>query len=389
MSKIHIALVGGQLMPVYLGVNYCEPDKVLFVYSKQTEKEKQRLKAEFTNTKKIRSEDFLKSEPLDPVNMEEIERTADSLRQKYLDDEVSLNISSGTKAWSYYFAKAFETHPNCKTFYIDQNNNIYELKSKTSEKLKTDMMIQFKLNKNPLKSYTDFASYTEEDFQLVEQIETFRKKNIGIFTSLTNLDRDKQEELKHHHFGEFDEQKSGSCLSWSKEDNTCKISIKKTNKGLTEQTFSSPNIFKILFNAAWFELKVAKILSEWEKAKHIYMNCKFLVNHYMDNRFGNDPAEWNIKNEVDIIVDTGEKALFIECKTNIKESTDIDKFKTVVESVGGNGSKALFICLNKIGDKEKEKLKSYNMLSFSFDESKDNIVSLYEMLDREISTINK
>ena len=47
------------------------------------------------------------------------------------------------------------------------------------------------------------------------------------------------------------------------------------------------------------------------------MNCKFLVNQ---ENIDIKKAEQTPKNEVDIIIDTGDKALFVECKTSIKNS---------------------------------------------------------------------
>ena len=114
------------------------------------------------------------------------------------------------------------------------------------------------------------------------------------------------------------------------------------------------------------------------------MNCKFLADTN-----GSKAAEKFPKNEIDIIVDTGDKALFVECKTNIHNTTDIDKFNTAVRNYGGSGSKALFVCLNKFKENAIQKFADCgNVLSWSFAESND-INSFYEMLDRRIENINK
>lgn len=374
MSKIHISLVGGQTMPVYLGIKHSSPDKILFIYSKETEKQKQIIKQQF-------KDNVLKSDPLDPVNMEEIEAAAKGYAEKFANDEVSVNISGGTKAWAYYFSKIFEEMPNAKIIYVDQNNIVYDLKSKTHEKIEFDFMMQFKLNKNPLQSYRKFTDYTQSDLDAISKIEKIRNIDIGTFTQLTNLDRNHAMQLQNQAKGSINI--SNAKLDWDKQGR-CHFEIVK--KGIkNEFDVSSSHILDIAFNAAWFELKVAKILSEWDKAKQIYMNCKFLVN---SENIDIHNAEKNPKNEVDIIIDTGDKALFVECKTNIANSTDIDKFNTVVKNYGGNGSKALFLCLNKFGDKEKEKIRDCNMLSYSLSESK-NIEDLYALLDRNIYGINK
>ncbi len=383
MSKVHITLVGGQPMPVYNGIKYCKPDKILFIYSKESEKQKQTLKKEIIETGLVKESDVLSSQALDPVDLAEIEETAKRYKEKFANDEVSINISGGTKAWSYYFSTIFGDSSNSQIYYIDQNNICYNLKTKQQEKITVDALLQFKLNKNPLLSYTHFSSYTDTDKSIIAEIEKIRKIDISIFTNLTNLNKEKSKQLEESSEGTFYSNKS--YIQWNKSGD-CTIGIEKKDN-LIETKLSSPNLLKIIFNSAWFELKVADILSRWDKAKNIYMNCKFLVNKEL-NQFNQKYAEKNPKNEVDIIIDVGDKALFVECKTAITNSTDIDKFKTVVRNVGGSGSKAIFICLNKIGDKEKEKINDCDMMSYSFSESKD-INELYDMLDRKIIRINK
>ena len=375
MNKIHITLVGGQPMPVYLGIKHCSPDNIIFVYSKDSEKQKQILKNEYKDK-------VLKSDPLDPVNVEEIEKRAILYSEKYKDYEVTLNISGGTKAWAYYFSKVFEPLPNAKIIYVDQNNIVYDLKSKTSEKVHFEFMKQFELHKNPLLSYREFKYFTNDDLLAIKEIKRIRNIDIGIFTELTNMDLRKSQKIKNQETDTIIS-RDGSKLILH-EPTLCEFEIKKSNE-IKKESVTSTHISEIIFNAGWFELQVAEILSRWEKTKNIYMNCKFLVNQ---ENIDIKKAEQTPKNEVDIIIDTGDKALFVECKTSIKNSTDIDKFNSVVKTYGGSGSKAIVICLNKIGDKENEKIRDSNMLSYSFSNSKD-IQELYALLDRKILGINK
>ncbi|MCR4938736.1 MAG: DUF1887 family protein [Treponemataceae bacterium] len=377
MSKVHITLVGGQSMPVYLGIKYCNPEKVLFVYSNESEKQKQIIKNELPEG--IVS---LKTDPLDAVNMEEIENAARSYKEKFKDDEVTLNISGGTKAWSYFFSKEFENMQNATIIYVDQNNEVYNLKEKTHEKVPFEFMMQFRLNKNPLQHYKKFSDYTETDIKALEEIERVRKIDIGIFTELTNLDRNQEAQLKNQPHGKF--QTKNASIDWDKKGK-CVISFKKKGEIITNE-ICSPNITGFIFNAGWFELKVAHIISQWEKTKEIFMNCKFLIdNKEKDSK----NIEEFPKNEIDIIINTGEKALFVECKTNLHTVTDIDKFNTAVRNYGGSGSKALFICLNKFSENALQKFSDCGTIwHYSFKESQD-IQSFYDMLNRRIEKINK
>ena len=110
------------------------------------------------------------------------------------------------------------------------------------------------------------------------------------------------------------------------------------------------------------------------------MNCRFSFKQNLD------------KNETDIIVNTGTKLLFVECKTQIKKTTDIDKFRSVVKTYGGMGSKGLFVTEAKMDDVARAKCMENAILSFSFaDVENGNLQSekaLALLLDHELFNIN-
>lgn len=97
------------------------------------------------------------------------------------------------------------------------------------------------------------------------------------------------------------------------------------------------------------------------------------------------------KNEIDIIIDTGTKLLFVECKTQINSETDIDKFAAAVKVYGGSGSKALFVTDAPMRDKAKEKCNDNGVLSFSLEKFGGASLSkspLFELLEKELFNIN-
>ena len=379
MSKIHITLVGGQPMPVYNGIRYACPDKVIFVYSKETENSLELIKKEFPNI------EFVETSPLSSSKLDKILERAQKYRELYKNDDVTVNISGGTKPWTYYFAKEFENIPNAEIFYIDQNNKIGELRTRKINELQSDPLVQFRLCGNPLKYYKNYNEYTDEDFEQINKIQNIRRVNYDVFRKLTNLDKKKDFQLNNNQVGKFVDGKS--YLEWDKSNNFIKISIPKKDKDI-EETFSSENIFEILFNTSWFELKVARIISSWDKVKNVYLNCKF-PPHKQQSR---NPAEFP-KNEIDIIADIGSKLLFVECKTSIASSNDIDKFKNAVRNYGGQSAKALFVVENKIGIKEQEKMKESKIIPFSFQEMKsvnENIQEeLIKILDKVFYQLNE
>ena len=141
----------------------------------------------------------------------------------------------------------------------------------------------------------------------------------------------------------------------------------------------SPNILKLVFKAGWFEYKVATLLESWEHSKEICLNCRFPFKRNVD------------KNETDIIVNTGTKLLFVECKTQITHTTDIDKFRSVIKGYGGTGSKGLFVTEAKMKDIAKKKCEENGILSFSLKDehwglSEEKALQL--LLDSELYNIN-
>lgn len=380
MAKVHITLVGGQPMPVYNGIKCVQPDKVVFIYSEQTQHQMINIKNEFHNG----AIQFEETEPLDSLHLQKIAAAALHYKEKFKDDDITLNISGGTKTWSYVFAKVFDDVDTAKIFYIDQNNKVYHLKDEFEFfPISFDMFVQFRLNDNPLNTYIKLSKYTAKDFEVALQIEKFRKVDIGIFTDITNIEQNKLNQPS----GTNKNKKGTSYAKWEK-NNQITLYIEKPKKQQT-LTVESPHAKHIVFNAGWFEIKVAQILSQWQPAENIYLNCKFTINNniLMENIKKKFP-----KNEVDIIVDTGTKLLFVECKTNIAKSIDIDKFNSVVKNYGGTGSKALFVVLNNFKEADTEKIENYSMISYSFSDNHIQHLDVHPLiakLQSHIGVINK
>lgn len=99
----------------------------------------------------------------------------------------------------------------------------------------------------------------------------------------------------------------------------------------------------------------------------------------------------NAKNEIDVIVNTGGKLLMVECKTQIQDNTNIDKFRSAVKNYGGMGCKALFITESRMKEAAKEKCADNQILSFSiqdYEKETDAQRALFALLDKEIININ-
>ena len=169
-----------------------------------------------------------------------------------------------------------------------------------------------------------------------------------------------------------------SEVRWDKD--ACKVEITLFAKRYCKsETIISPHAIDIVFNSGWFEAKIAQLLSGWDKAKEICLNCRFPFKPKVD------------KNEADIIINTGTKLLFVECKTQIANTTDIDKFRSVIKGYGGMGSKGIFITDAPMTDIAKAKCEERGILTFSLQDEHlgmTNEQALYMLLDSDLNSIN-
>lgn len=105
MSHIHIALVGGQVYPIYLTIAALEPDRVILLHSEQSSAEAERLKAEVEAGVKADVE----MRTVDPVNLQLISESFKSLFADIPGDaQCTVNLTGGTKPWSVLLYQIFQ-----------------------------------------------------------------------------------------------------------------------------------------------------------------------------------------------------------------------------------------------------------------------------------------
>ncbi len=375
MAKVLISLLGGQPAPVYMGLVGIKPEKSVIIFSEQSEKNVSLLEREFPEIVSAK----IKLSPTNPV---EILAMANALVKQYAEDEIYVNISSGTKAWTHIFGYIFQALENAHVIYVDQNNVLWDYKDNSNKGVVAfDMKALFRMYGNPIDGhYTPFADYTTEDQNTLSIIQKARRYDIGIFERLINP-KVKADAAKLKTFSGQFEVDGLSSVQWERaigeQPGWFRINILKRNGKSNEFFSESPHAPQLLFNTAWFEYKVAVILSHWSNAQEICMNCRF------PSRKGVD------KNEVDIVVNTGVKLLFVECKLQIVSPTDIDKFRSVVKNYGSMGAKGIFITDQPINDTCVQKCEENQLLHFSLSDKGDNVNRLlFEYIDRYINTIN-
>src|SRR5574344_56864 len=375
MGKVNISLVGGQTYPVYLGIAESKPDKVILIHTEKSKEEAERIAKE-TNLP-------TEYKPFDPVDVAKVFAQARNIAKLLsADDQYVINITSGTKVWTIVFYEVFKGLENVEFIYIDQNNIMYNLTTSKTEhvELQLNTELVLKLNGTHINSRTKFSDYTPDDRRAIDTIMKMRHFDYGEFNALTipNNRADKNQ-LDTEDIGMF-KTRNDSFVHWDKKQHTVELSITNKHGNCKKKTISSPHALHIVFSSGWFELYVANMLSSWEYAKEIIMNANF---PYKNN---------NPENEIDIIVNTGNRLLFVECKTQINDITDIDKFRTAVKNYGGMGCKALFITEAPMKATTAEKCKDSDIITFSLQDCGNLLPTqdtLFLKLKQELFEINK
>lgn len=367
MANIHITLVGGQTTPVYQGIIATNPDKVVLIHSAQTETEANRIDAEMEVNCELHK--------FEPVDMQQIINAVLKLKSSFsVNDNITINVGGGTKPWSIAFYEHFRKEGNAQLFYIDQNNLMWNLKTFEKSEVSFDMDVQFRLLNNELKKYQKIEDYTDEDRKLISKIRELRSFNFQDFNEITDyLSRYQHQSTAVAQYG------AGSVMTWKKAEKCFEVVMRKKNGDTLRKTLDSEHVRSLVLNTGWFEYEIANGLAAWSNTKQIRMNCVFPA------RSGSP------KNEIDIIVNTGNKLLFVECKTQIKNETDIDKFASAVKVYGGLGSKALFVTDAPMTEKAEEKCADHGIMTFSLQQNFFNLTPeelLFKMLDSELFNLN-
>lgn len=376
MTKLHISLVGGQPMPSYLGIIDDNPDETILIYSSKSERQANII----TKTIQKNFGKMCKKVKFNAFNIGNIKSQIKELDRDIAQyDHITINLSSGSKPWSILFYEYFKEKRNIDCLYIDQNNNVWNLENNNCHKIEyvPSFIEIFSLNETKIKSHIDFNIYTNEDFEAIEQIKQVRKKNYRAFNEILSRFANNPNSSYQEYQNDY------SSIEWHSDTKTYHCEIEDRNRKMYVKDITSPNIRNLMLSTGWFELEVAQYLSQWTLAKEIWLNCEFTTTQSVSQ---------DTKNEIDIIINTGEKLLFVECKTQVYQITDIDKFNNAVRTYGGLSAKRLFITDDQMETKAAEKCSNYEMLFYSLKELKkstEKAQEFFEHLSAEMNESNK
>lgn len=378
---VHIALVGGQPMPVYVGIAATKPDLVWLIHSKGE-------RGSEPEANIIMKQCRIPSKKMEfpAVDYSIIIEQAKKLLESLKEDKVVINISSGTKPWAVAFSLLSVNMKAVSLIYVDQNNRVFDITNQSflSFDLEMDIKTILKFNHKSVPSFTDINDYTEDDVNTLNSIQRIRNFNFKEFNELTiPQDKASRNSLKQNQNIYFTT-KLGSSVTYDSKSHSVIIALNKRQGYYANQkaeTLKSPHAKDIVFFAGWFEFKVAFMLKDWSYQRGIWLNVKF---PYLNG---------SPKNEIDIIVNANNKLLFIECKTQIFDITDIDKFRSAVNNYGGMSSKALFITdTEKMKPEAKQKCEDNGIMTFCMragNSDRQRKEMLFALLEKEMLNINK
>lgn len=353
MSKVHIALVGGQPTPVYQGAVLSQPDRIILICSAQTKDKACIIQGKLKDLKyyNVSVEVF----PIEDVKaiIDKLEVLLSTISQ---EDTISMNLSSGVKIWALLCMQLC-TRETAHIYCLSQNGMVLNIRGISEQKqVAFDMFTQFILLGHPLENYTNFSDYGITEKQNHDCIERLyhRKEFHSLLNRMQqekqNIEKDKLDYLAEDRTVEID----NHYIDWNVKDKVFAISLGCKDSDYFE--VKGEHAPSMLLNTGWFEYEVAAYLAEIYGVDNVYMNCVFKSEQAA--------SKFNDKNEVDVIVNTGQKLLFVECKTKITNITDIDKFASVVRNYGGDGSKSLFVTMFEMNEQQKEKCNDNKIANY-------------------------
>lgn len=381
MSKVTFSLVGGQPFPVYAQALDSEPDILVLFYSEQTERIAQNIeqcikqKLPKTTVSKVL---------VDATNLKESSFTFNAYANAWLKpgNEVTVNLSGGTKPWSMQLLNIFAGKDNARCVFIDQNNYIWDMASYERHKFDhTDISLddKFALYGVQVSQRTSIDVYDAQDLKAMCDVERLYRFHSKCFNDIVS--KIEQDDKQGIFTGTYSSSNMLCHINRTGKDRF-ECSFEKANTAhRVKLVIASPHASQLMLCSGWFELKVAKLLSQWYGARTVWLNT--IINY---------PHSTDPINEIDVIVETtNDKLLFVECKTQVYAPTDVDKFNDVTKSYGGQGSKRIFFTHWSMKNVAQLKCDALRIPHYVFSEvARDqlSIQSFFNALDKYMGTIN-
>lgn len=344
MKEVHITLLGKENLPLYYPIIEFNSEEVYVLGSRQN-------LAVAHNLKKVLEEKGLLCKvycDIDAFDIKSIISKCEEIHSKIGNDcNVTYNITGGTKIMAigaYIVAKQHKA----RIIYTDSVSCI-DLDTYSSVPLngKVDNKTIFRLQGQYLKSY-DTTAPDNETLDVANKINKFIQGNRKLFNLLRRQYVNKtlpMISVTEKYEYEYKPASMSVCI--------------KDNIGTTLLDFCHHDALKLLFEGRWRESLVADAIFRWSDNRYeIWRNVTFNPRD-MEARLKDFD-----KNEIDILVNTGNKLLFVECKSGDVTQDNINKMSVIRQNYGSDKSKSVLVSQFLRSDlREKiEETKSYAII---------------------------
>ena len=322
MSKIHIALVSREALPVYYIIAELRPDKIHLIGTKESDDVMNRIE----NVLVQQGFDCCKhvTQPYDIKNCMEV---CSRIQEQCEGDEVSYNLTCGTKPMAIGAMRCAQNH-GARMFYTDSKTMV-DINSLASSPLsaRIDNETLFTLQGQRLKEWNGYA-FDKARTECSLSIKEFIEDSPQAYECLMKEYMRYRQLPKEYSCGKVD-----YCRTANKE-----INIEYNYVNVFSSTY--PGAFDLLFKGRWWETLVADAVNKWSGGKYeIWTNVRFEPNTEQANKLD--------KNEIDVLVNLGNTLLFVECKSGAFTQDNIYKLGSVCQTYGSYKSKGVIIAYRK------------------------------------------
>lgn len=369
--KHQIILLGKDITSVYHAIKEFAPDYIHLLYTEATQGIADTM---FPLLPSSICRCAYLTDPYDGNQVMEICRV---IHQEY-KGEFIYHLSEGTKPMAlaaYQVAKA----NNSRAFYLTQLGELVWLDTfeKVSMHSTLDNEEIIKLSGNVLSTYHDIKDLRDDDITTSKQIKRF----------IENYPQEHARIMKF--FGVICHRQVSRLPASKLLTNELRFKIINggllfTQKGQILLRTSNRNALYLYFKGSWWETLVAHQVRVWTERQPNPPEA------WQNVLFQTDSENTQSKNEIDVLVNSRQKLIFIECKSGHVTQNDVYKIDGVRETYGGDISRAVLASYYPVEHYLLEKCKDVQINVFAptfFEDRLNHLNELPNWLDQVVSEL--
>lgn len=318
MSKnIQIALVSKETLPVFYIINEFRPDEVFLVGTEETTREMEQIERSAAKMGSVCHRLITKAD-----DMAYTMKQCENVHERCGDNACyCYNLTCGTKLMAFGALMCAQKH-QAQVVYSDistYTNFATMQRMPMQHMLTTEMIIALQGQK--IKS-RDVYRYDAERTKSASEVRKFVLRNFQAYSVLIKYYNKNKQLPNPYNDRKVNYRRSGGELVIEYDD---------------IEVFSSDyhDAFSMVFEGRWWETLVADAVSRWADGRYeVWTNVRFEPKA---------EAERYDKNEVDVLVNIGNRLLFVECKSGMFDQDNLYKLSSVSHTYGSYKSKSVIV----------------------------------------------